>query len=112
MRTFFVLFTLCAAIAARAQTAPTASTTTDQNAHRLTPPSPNLSLIYTRPLRPNEVRFDRVSCDGILVHFAKRENQLQLINPVAPPPYTSMDNVVSDPITKKVTGWKLFSISF
>ena len=53
---------------------------------------------------------DRV--DGILVHFAKRENPLQLINPVAPLPYTSMDNVVLDPISQEVTGWKLFSISF
>lgn len=65
-----------------------------------------------RPEKPNEIRLNHVVFDGILVHFAKPQNQLELINPVAPLPYTSMDNVVLDPITQKVTGWKLFSISF
>ena len=110
MRTILAMLALCAAVAARAQTSPTA-TSQDQNNLRLTPPL-NPSLIYLRPQKPNEVRFNHVAVDGILVHFAKRENQLQLINPVAPLPYTSMDNVVLDPITRNMTGWKLFSISF
>ena len=84
----------------------------DQSTRAITPPRADLRLLYTRPEKPNEIRFDHSSVDGILVHFAKRENPLQLINPVAPPPYTSMDNVALDPITRKVTGWKLFSISF
>ena len=110
MRTIFAVLALCAAMAARAQTSPTV-TVQDQNNLRLTP-ALNPSLVYLRPQKPNEIRYDHVVVDGILVHFAKPENQLQLINPVAPPPYTSMDNVVLDPNTRKVTGWKLFSISF
>lgn len=112
MRTFFVLLALSAAIAARAQTAPSATTTQNQSTQRLAPPPGNPSLIYMRPQKPNEIRFDHRSCDGIFVQLAKRQNPLQLINPVAPPPYTSMDNVALDPITQKVTGWKFFSISF
>ena len=75
-------------------------------------PPVDLNLVYIRPLRPNEIRLNRVTYSGILVHFAKPENQLQLINPTAPPPYSSMDNAVLDPNTQRVTGWKLFSISF
>lgn len=114
MRIFFVLLALSATIAARAQTqtAPTATTTQDQNAQKSARTPANLNIIYMRPEKPNEIRFDHRSVDGILVHFVKRENPLQLINPVAPAPYTSMDNVVLDPITQKVTGWKFFSISF
>jgi|SRR5579871_1382573 len=113
MRTFFAVLALCAAITATAQTAPKPSaTTTDQNTRTVTPPRLNPSLIYTRPEKPNEIRFDHHTVDGILVHFAKRENTLQLINPVAPLPYTSMDNAVLDPNTQRVTGWKLFSFSF
>jgi hypothetical protein len=110
MRTIVALLTLCAAITARAQTSPTASTTVNQGTGIFTPS--RMDLIYMRPQKPNEVRFDRTSVDGILVDFGKRENPLQLINPAAPLPYTSMDNVVLDPITQNVTGWKLFSISF
>lgn len=115
MRTFFAFIAICLVTAVRAQTAPapapSASTTVNQNTVLL-PPRSNLSLFYFRPEKPNEIRFNHVTLEGIFVHFAKPQNQLQLINPVAPPPYTSMDNVVLDPITQNVTGWKLFSISF
>jgi hypothetical protein len=100
------------AIATRAQTTPSASTTLDQNVRRITTPPLNQSLIFMRVQKPNEIRLNRVTYDGIFVHFARRENPLQLINPVAPPPYTSLDNVVLDPITGRGTGLKFFSISF
>ena len=116
MRTILAVLAVCAAVTAKAQMAPTVSTT--QNAteelstRKLALPPLNPSLIYLRPEKPNEIRLDRTSVDGVLVHFIKRENPLQLINPVATPPYTSMDNVALDSISQKVTGWKLFSISF
>jgi hypothetical protein len=112
MRTVLALLALCAGIAAQAQTSATANTTLDQSTRRLMLPPVDLNLVYIRPQKPNEIRLDRVTYSGILVHFAKPENQLQLINPMAPPPYSSMDNAVLDPNTHNVTGWKLFSISF
>ena len=99
-------------VATRAQTAPSASTTVDQMLRRITTPPLNRSLIYMRVEKPNEIRLNRVTYDGIFVHFARRENPLQLINPVAPPPYTSLDNLVLDPMTGRGTGLKFFSISF
>jgi len=103
---------LATAAGAQTQTAPSASTTANQSTGISTLPPSRQSLLYLRPVKPNEIRLNHVAYDGIFVHFAKRENPLQLINPVAAPPYSSMDNVVLDPITQKVTGWKLFSISF
>jgi hypothetical protein len=123
MRTIFAMLVISLAIAARAQNAPSARTV--QSARTLTPPAPpNRNLPYIRPEKPNEIRKDRVTYSGSFVYLAKRENPLQLINPLAPLPYTSMDNVVldpisipqramvQDPIVLGATGWKLFSISF
>lgn len=110
MRTLFAMLVISLAIMSRAQTAPSASA--DPNARTLMPPPLNQNLIFIRVQKPNEIRLNRVTYDGIFVHFAKRENPLQLINPAAPPPYASMDNVVLDPITRRGTGLKLFSISF
>jgi hypothetical protein len=63
--------------------------------------------------QPNEIVHGKISYSGIAVEVLKTGRPLQLINPFAPAKYGSPgDNVLRDPITKKVRGWKLFSINF
>jgi hypothetical protein len=43
----------------------------------------------------------------------KTDHPLQLLNPAAPPEYSEgVDNIARDIVTKKASGFKLFSISF
>ncbi|SPE55661.1 exported hypothetical protein [Verrucomicrobia bacterium] len=67
----------------------------------------------SREWRPNQIIAGKVSYDGIIVEMIKTDNLLELINPAAPEQYgSSEDNVVHDPITRRFSGWKIFSISF
>jgi hypothetical protein len=54
-----------------------------------------------------------VTYSGIAVQALKTRKPLQLINPAAPPQYGSPeDNVLRNPVSGEVSGWKLFSIRF
>ena len=56
---------------------------------------------------------DYMRSNGIIVEVVKTRNPLELINPAAPVEYgRAEDNTVRDPIDRKVTGLKLFSIEF
>ncbi len=64
-------------------------------------------------IKPNEIVSGKVTYSGIGVELVKTGRPLQLINPLAPPQYGSPeDNVMRDGISKRVIGWKLFSIRF
>ena len=61
----------------------------------------------------NQIVSSDFTYSGIAVGAVKAENKLQLLNPRAPDEYgTAEDGVVRDPITRAVTGLKIFSIEF
>ena|SRR5438093_936858 len=61
----------------------------------------------------NRLMGQRFIYTGILVELTRADNPLQMLNPLAPERYgTPEDNVARDPITGRVTGLKLFSLSF
>ena len=63
--------------------------------------------------KANEITIGKFTYSGIFIQALKTDNPLQLVNPFAPPKYGSPeDNVVRDPIKKKVVGLKLFAIEF
>ena len=60
---------------------------------------------------PNEVRAARFTYSGIVVQVVHTSQPLQLLNPAAAERYGSgYHNVVTDPVTGRATGLKLFSI--
>jgi hypothetical protein len=66
-----------------------------------------------QPEKPNEITTDRATYKGVAVQMIKTDNPLQLVNPLAPPRYgRGEDNVVRDPITRKVTGISFLTIEF
>ncbi len=63
--------------------------------------------------KPNEIVVGKLTYSGIAVAAVKTGKPLQLLNPLAPPEYgLPEDNVVRDPITRNVSGLKIFSIRF
>ena len=63
--------------------------------------------------KPREVVGGKVTYGGIAVAWFKTDNLLQLVNPFAPARYGSGDNnLLRDPSSGRVYGWKLFSIRF
>ncbi len=61
----------------------------------------------------NQIVSGDVTYSGIAVAAVKAEDKLQLLNPLAPDEYGSAeDNVVRDPVTRAVSGLKIFSIEF
>lgn len=74
---------------------------------------PQEHLEIEKPENYNEIKGDDVTLSGISVTAMKAENKLQLLNPVTPEEYGSPeDSVVRDPVTREVSGLKLFSIEF
>ena len=66
-----------------------------------------------REEKPNEITTIHLTYSGIVVEVVKMKNPLELINPAAPAEYGwAENNVVWDPIDRKVSGLKLFSIDF
>ena len=73
---------------------------------------PDQTDFYIRSEKPNEIRRNGISYEGILVQLAKTDDRIQLINPAAPAEYgSSDDNVVRD-VNGEPRGLKLFSIRF
>lgn len=71
------------------------------------------TLLTLKQTKPNEIVSGRVTLSGIIVEAVKIDKPLQLINPVAPASYGSAaDNTMIDPLTKKASGLKVFSIQF
>lgn len=63
--------------------------------------------------KPNEIKSTNAVYSGIAVQLAKTDRPLHLINPAAPPEHgAAEDNAVRDPINGRVSGLKLFSVSF
>ena len=70
-------------------------------------------LTLAAPAKPNEIVHGNHTYSGVAVQIVKTKNPLELINPCAPPEYGSLhENLDRDIITHKVTGFKIFSISF
>lgn len=104
---FLSLFTLASFVEASPAT-PADSSLQSQMTHQL-----ESSPIYKQTEKPNEIKGTNVSYTGILVQLIKRENPLQLVNPVAPARYGSAQaNVDRSPFTGRADGLKFFSLSF
>jgi len=70
------------------------------------------SFVLERP-KPNEIVFGKLTYSGIGIAAVKTGKPLQLLNPLAPPEYgLPEDNAVRDPVTRNVSGLKIFSIRF
>ena len=70
------------------------------------------SLSYDM-VKPNEIVKGDVTYSGIGVALLKTDNLLQLVSPFAPAKFGSGEgNILRDPGTGRVYGWKLFSIRF
>jgi hypothetical protein len=114
MKFVLAVLVLFAAIAARSQYVPGQDSMQSQIDRQILrfPGSQNLFGFET--VKPNEIKRNGVSYDGILVELVKTSNPLQLVNPFAPAADygVSEDNTVWDPITGQGTGLKVFSIQF
>ena len=63
--------------------------------------------------KPNEIKAEKVSYSGIAVEAVKLKTLLELVNPAAPAEYGfGEQNVIREPADGKVSGLKIFSISF
>lgn len=63
--------------------------------------------------KPNQAQVGNVKVEGIAVQLIKTDHRLQLINPAAPAEYGPAEqNVVRDPVTQRVQGWKFLSLQF
>ncbi|HWH72477.1 MAG TPA: hypothetical protein VNT26_24155 [Candidatus Sulfotelmatobacter sp.] len=64
-------------------------------------------------LKPNEFLSGKLLYSGIVVEAVQTGRPLQLINPLAPARYgPAEDNVVRDPVSRRVSGLRLFAIRF
>ena len=74
--------------------------------------SPRLELGAPKPNSVQSEQFAGIEYSGILVQVA-RANPLQIINTFAPAKYGDGEaNILRDPLTRKVEGWRLWQISF
>jgi hypothetical protein len=63
--------------------------------------------------KPNQIQGVEGIYSGIPIFVLKTRKPLQLINPGAPARYgEAEDNVVRDPVTRRVSGLKFFCIKF
>ena len=109
MKIISALACIFTVLTANAQPPPAEGSLESQLAGRLDKASTRSS----QAAKPNEIVKGRVTYSGIAVQVAKTGKPLQLINPAAPPQYGSPeDNVMRDPTSGRVSGWKLFSIRF
>lgn len=113
MRRLFACIALSAALTGYAQTTPLQDSMEAQIHRQMSQYPPGQSIFSVTTEKPNEIRKNGVSYNGIFVQMGKTDNPLQLVNPAAPATYgSSEDNTVWDPVTGQGRGLKLFSISF
>jgi hypothetical protein len=114
MKSLLVAVFLFTAFSIRAQTSTPGQDSMDSwISQQLRTQPPNESVLSLQPLKPNEVKVNGLTYSGILVELANTDRPLELLNPAAPPAYgSSEDNIVRDPISRRVLGLKLFSIQF
>lgn len=63
--------------------------------------------------KPNQIQGRKLSYSGVPIFVLRTRHPLQLINPAAPARYgDAEDNVVRDPVTRRVSGLKFFCIKF
>ena len=109
MRIVSVLVFALAAVAANAQSDSTSPALESQ----LTTHISRRDFLSSTETKPNELLSGQLTYSGIAVELLNTRNPLQLVNPAAPAQYGSgEDNVLRDPISGRVSGWKIFSIEF
>ena len=109
MKIVSILVLALAALAANAQTESTTPVLESQLTQHISREISRFSI----EAKANEIASGQVTYSGIAVELLKTRNPLQLINPAAPAKYGAPeDNVLRDPISGRVSGWKIFSIGF
>ena len=109
MRIVAILLLALAALPANAQP----ESTSPELETQLTKHIAREGLLSSTEVKPNEIKSGKLTYSGIAVELLKTGNPLQLVNPAAPAKYGSAeDNVLRDPISGRVSGWKIFSIKF
>jgi hypothetical protein len=107
-----IISILVLALAALTANAKSESTTPALESHLTAHLDREISL-SAMEAKPNEIVSGHTTYSGIAVELLKTRNPLQLVNPAAPAKYGSPeDNVLRDPISGRVSGWKIFSIGF
>jgi hypothetical protein len=109
MRIVAILVLALAALTANAQS----ESTTPELESQLTTHIYRESSLFSIEAKPNEIVSGQLTYSGLAVELLNVGNPLQLVNPAAPAKYGSAeDNVLRDPISGRVSGWKIFSIGF
>jgi hypothetical protein len=109
MRIVTILLLAFAALPANAET----ESTTPELESQLTMHIVKGSSLFSIEAKPDEIVSGQLTYSGIAVELLNIRNPLQLVNPAAPTKYGSAeDNVLRDPISGRVSGWKIFSIGF
>jgi hypothetical protein len=113
MKALLAAIAFLAVINVRSQAAPAGDSLENQFIQQMMEQPPQQGLLGLQPEKPNEIKLGRLVYSGILVQLTRTDDPLQLFNPAAPAEYGSPeDNIVRDPITGRISGLKLFSISF
>jgi hypothetical protein len=109
MRIVSILVLALAAFTANAQP----ESATPELESQLTTHISRKDFLSSNEAKPNEIVNGHRTYSGIAVELLNIRNPLQLVNPAAPAKYGSAeDNVLRDPISGRVSGWKIFSIGF
>lgn len=113
MKQMCILLAVCAAYAAPAQVTNRPAPAKEESLQRSIAEMARKNPPTIREEKANEIRGSRATYSGIVVSAIRTDNRLQLVNPAAPARYgSSEDNTVLDPITRKPSGLKIFSIDF
>ena len=107
------LCTIGLTVAARAQQTNAVAARAQASAFKQVTEAASTGLPQVSQKPPNQTKWGTFTTEGIAIQLAKTPNPLQLINPAATADYGSAEaNVVRDPINRKVSGLKIFSLHF
>ncbi|HWD94376.1 MAG TPA: hypothetical protein VG938_18740 [Verrucomicrobiae bacterium] len=113
MKALLAAIAFLAVISLRSEAAPAGDTLENQFIRQTMEQPPPQDLLGLQPEKPNEIRAGGLTYSGILVELTRTDDSLELINPMASAEYGSPeDNLARDPITGRISGLKLFSISW